>query len=193
MNRVITLSALVLILLIGITFFFKQPQDSELTAEAPVENSSSNSPTQPSISNAVAIPETVQEVEKPDPNDPRLNRLPDGRVEFLQSVTSARQITHETKTGDRISIIKSLIADYRYAYKENPVGTENIEITKQLLGDNPMRIVFLNLDSPALVDNVLLDEWGEPLFFHALSGTQMEIRSAGIDKEMWTDDDLTSE
>ena len=36
----------------------------------------------------------------------------------------------------------------------------------------------------------LIDRWGTPLFFHALGGGRHEIRSAGPDKRLWTDDDL---
>ena len=36
----------------------------------------------------------------------------------------------------------------------------------------------------------LCDRWGTPFFFHAESATHMEIRSAGPDKKMWTDDDV---
>ena len=36
----------------------------------------------------------------------------------------------------------------------------------------------------------LIDPWGTPYFFHQLSGTEMEIHSAGPDKVMWTQDDL---
>ncbi len=36
----------------------------------------------------------------------------------------------------------------------------------------------------------LVYSWGTPFFFHQLSATQMEIRSAGPDRVMWTADDL---
>jgi hypothetical protein len=35
----------------------------------------------------------------------------------------------------------------------------------------------------------LIDRWGTPLFFHALGGGRFEIRSAGPDRKLWTDDD----
>jgi hypothetical protein len=35
----------------------------------------------------------------------------------------------------------------------------------------------------------LVDRWGTPYFFHQLSRDHMEIRSAGPDKVMWTQDD----
>lgn len=36
----------------------------------------------------------------------------------------------------------------------------------------------------------LVDRWQTPLFFHPLGEHRFEIRSAGPDKKMWTDDDL---
>ena len=36
----------------------------------------------------------------------------------------------------------------------------------------------------------LCDRWGRPFFFHQLSGTKMEIRSAGPARQLWTDDDV---
>jgi hypothetical protein len=36
----------------------------------------------------------------------------------------------------------------------------------------------------------LIDRWGTPLFFHALGGGRYEVRSAGPDGKLWTDDDL---
>jgi hypothetical protein len=36
----------------------------------------------------------------------------------------------------------------------------------------------------------LLDRWGTPYFFHAVSRTELEIRSAGPDGKLGTDDDV---
>lgn len=72
----------------------------------------------------------------------------------------------------------------------NPVGT-NQEITRALMGDNPKHVNFLKADGNRVNSNgELVDVWGTPYFFHQLSGTLMEIRSAGPDRQMWTDDDL---
>jgi len=38
----------------------------------------------------------------------------------------------------------------------------------------------------------LIDRWGTPYFFHVLSNTGMEIRSAGQDGEFYTEDDAIS-
>jgi hypothetical protein len=38
----------------------------------------------------------------------------------------------------------------------------------------------------------LVDPWGAPCFFHQISGSDMEIRSADADGKMWTADDLVT-
>ena len=72
----------------------------------------------------------------------------------------------------------------------NPVGT-NPEITSALQGENPKHINFLKADGNRVNSRgELVDLWGTPYFFHQLSGTEMEIRSAGPDRIMYTSDDL---
>jgi hypothetical protein len=72
----------------------------------------------------------------------------------------------------------------------NPVGN-NAEITRALLGENPKQANFLKAEAGQRINanGELVDGWGTPYFFHALSGTEMEIRSAGPDKKMYTADD----
>ena len=71
----------------------------------------------------------------------------------------------------------------------NPVG-ENAEITAALAGDNPVRFAFIPRGHRAInARGELVDRWGTPFRFHQLSGTQMEIRSAGPDKRFGTADD----
>lgn len=60
-----------------------------------------------------------------------------------------------------------------------------------LRGKNPAHERFLPDQHIALnAAGQLVDRWQTPLFFHALGGRRFEIRSAGPDKKMWTDDDL---
>jgi len=74
----------------------------------------------------------------------------------------------------------------------NPVG-ENVEITAALAGDNPLHFAFISRSHPAInARGELCDRWGTPFFFHAMSGTQMIVRSAGPDKKLWTSDDVSS-
>ena len=86
---------------------------------------------------------------------------------------------------DKVSL---MIRDYRTIAGENPVGT-NAEIMAAVTGGNP-QATFGPPEGVALNDKgELIDRWGTPYFFHQLSRDQMEIRSAGADKVLWTADD----
>lgn len=89
--------------------------------------------------------------------------------------------------------VRRAVRQYGTMFGGNPVGT-NPEITAQLAGKNPRGINFINADAGMRVNEKgeLVDSWGTPLFFHQLSGTDTEVRSAGPDKVMWTSDDLVS-
>ena len=87
--------------------------------------------------------------------------------------------------------LSHVIRAYGSQFGGNPVGS-NAEITRALAGRNPKHINFLNPDAGLRVDSTgkLVDPWGTPYFFHQLSGTQMEVHSAGPDRVMWTREDL---
>ena len=58
-------------------------------------------------------------------------------------------------------------------------------------GLNPAHERFLPDQHAALnPQGQLVDRWKTPLFFHALGGRRFELRSAGPDKKLWTDDDI---
>ncbi|MDB6149726.1 MAG: hypothetical protein JWQ44_1174 [Chthoniobacter sp.] len=85
--------------------------------------------------------------------------------------------------------VRITFRDFRSALGENPVGT-NAEITSALLGQNPRQLKLGVPPGSALNGSgELTDRWGTPYFFHQLSRTDMEIRSAGPDRTMWTGDD----
>jgi cytoskeletal protein RodZ len=85
------------------------------------------------------------------------------------------------------------VKNYGATFGENPVGT-NPEITEALTGKNPKGINFITAESGLRVNEngEMVDAYGTPFFFHQLSGQEMEIRSAGEDKKMWTFDDLVT-
>ena len=90
--------------------------------------------------------------------------------------------------------VRHAIHDFGAMFGGNPVGV-NSEITGQLNGANPKHANFIQSDAGMRINEKgeLVDPWGTPYFFHQLSGTEMEIRSAGPDKIMWTADDLITE
>lgn len=83
------------------------------------------------------------------------------------------------------------IRQYGEMFGGNPVGT-NPEFTKQLGGDNSRHINFINAEAGMRVNanGELIDPWGTPYFFHQISGSDTEVRSAGPDRIMWTADDI---
>jgi len=90
-----------------------------------------------------------------------------------------------------LRIVNAIFEHYRGAtHGADPVG-ENREITAALTGRNKLGFAFIPRDCSALnAQGELCDRWGTPFFFHQLSGTQMEIRSAGPDQKLWTGDDV---
>lgn len=83
-----------------------------------------------------------------------------------------------------------MLREYRNVLRENPVGT-NAEIMSAINGSNPRQIKLGPPAGQRLNDKgELIDRWGTPYFFHQLSATRMEIRSAGPDRKMWSADDV---
>lgn len=91
-----------------------------------------------------------------------------------------------------LRLVSEILATFRsnFAREGNPVGT-NAEITAALVGRNQLRLSLIPADHPAINSRgELCDRWGTPFFFHAESAAQMEIRSAGRDRRLWTEDDV---
>lgn len=71
----------------------------------------------------------------------------------------------------------------------NPVG-ENAEITAALMGQNRLGLALIPKGHRAVNERgELCDRFGTPYRFHQISGTRMEIRSAGPDRKFATEDD----
>jgi hypothetical protein len=90
----------------------------------------------------------------------------------------------------RLARIDRLLRDFARNLGEFPIGT-NADITRALRGNNLKKIVLVTPDEMPINDRgELIDDWQTPYFFHQVSGRQMEIYSAGPDRQMWTADDL---
>jgi hypothetical protein len=135
---------------------------------------------------------------------PASTRPPGGRVESLANppgsleppnappARGAAPVPNESVPSPEAVIrhVRMVITQYNGLFGENPVGT-NEEITRALLGNNPRQVNFLSQETDRLTANgEWLDPWGTPYFFHQRSGQDLEVRSAGPDRIMWTADDL---
>lgn len=124
-------------------------------------------------------------------DDARITRNSDGSVVFEQAIELAHQLhSAENQPLDDLQILDAILGFYRLVYRSNPVG-ENLEVLAALTGKNPHKIVVFPSDHPSFnASGELLDRWGTPYFFHALSGTRLDILSPGPDKKRNTRDDI---
>ena len=85
-----------------------------------------------------------------------------------------------------------MLRDFRTVQGENPTGT-NAEIMKAVMGGNKKGAQLGPPTGMALNrDGELVDRWGTAVFFHQNSATDMDIRSAGPDRKLYTSDDLVT-
>ena len=114
-----------------------------------------------------------------------ISPAPSGQPSPLQFTNFAPAIVLEN--------MSRTIRQYGTMFGGNPIGN-NSEITAALAGNNPKHINFIQTEAGMRVNEngELIDPWGTPYFFHQLSGTDMEIHSAGPDRIMWTTDDLVT-
>ncbi len=112
-------------------------------------------------------------------------------MEILQDYATERSdARHDLELMDR------LLGSYRTLVKgDDPLNfASNATIAESIRGKNPAHMAFLPERHRAFNEaGEIVDRWKTPLFFHVLSQDQIEIRSAGPDKQMWTDDDLQHE
>ncbi len=67
----------------------------------------------------------------------------------------------------------------------------NEDLALFLLGKNTYRTAYLSPGHPILNEKQqLVDRWNTPLKVHALSSKVLELRSAGPDQKLFTEDDL---
>lgn len=125
-------------------------------------------------------------------NDQRVKRDESGNRVVTEGVAIGRQLhSQEASAEEDLDYLEQIFGLYRLSFQLNPVAGDNQMIMEALLGNNPEKLVVFPSDHPSLdATGQLLDRWGTPYFFHALSGTKMEIFSAGPDREFNTSDDI---
>ena len=122
------------------------------------------------------------------PSSHRGERFPLPGDEILRAYRSPTATIHED-----LHHVYTVLDNFRLLAKVDgalPLGS-NEEIVQALTGENPVKLQFLSPDHPAIdAEGRLVDRWDMPLFFHALAHDRIEIRSAGPDRILWTQDDI---
>ena len=110
------------------------------------------------------------------------------RPRFIPVKSSGSRHAAEPELDPQLESAATSVRNYRVAFSKNPVGN-NREITQTLSGKNSLTAKYLPADAPMNDKGQLIDRWDQPIFFHQISATVMEVRSAGPDHIMWTADD----
>ena len=116
----------------------------------------------------------------------------EGKHVVIEAVQIAEGLhSPDSSAEEDLDYIEQILGIYRLSFQQNPVAGDNQMVMEALLGSNPRKLVVFPGNHPAInAQGELLDRWGNPYFFHALSGTEMEIFSAGPDGEFNTSDDV---
>jgi hypothetical protein len=107
-------------------------------------------------------------------------------------VLESRLHSQTGTAGQDVEILQEMLALYREANGGAlPIAPDNAVLMSQLRGRNGRRVAVISSSNRNLnASGELLDRWGTAYFFHPVSSAVMEIRSAGPDKVMWTEDDV---
>jgi hypothetical protein len=179
-----------------------RPVDTNASGNAPSKQSTSNKADPRQDNKAPVGPQFYDFPEKLDRpsrdrvtstrEDTRFTRTDDGSLHIKPALDLARTL-HDpsTTTQEDLEQINAIIGLYYWIYQQNPVG-DNEDIVAQLTGRNSKQVVVIPPDHPSISpDGQLLDRYGNPYFFHAISESKMDIWSYGPDGIVGTNDDFT--
>ena len=118
-----------------------------------------------------------------------------GVVILREIADSAADLHRGTDSAEEdLAIIAGLAEAYRKIFGRYPTGGVNGEIMDSLRGRNDRNLAVIDPEHPDIgQQGDLVDRWGTPYYFHSVSRNELEIRSAGPDRKLWTEDDVTLE
>src|SRR5581483_10576360 len=177
-------------------FCFNSPRPASPKIDSTAATSPANPAASPAVSAHPSAVAAASEARAASASSPGPNATPSATTTTAASSTPSVSVPEYTDIPPATVLenMRTAVLSYGHTFGGNPVGT-NPEITSALNGDNPKQIKFLQPDAGMRINGngELVDNWGTPFFFHQLSGSQTEIRSAGPDRKMWTSDDLVIE
>ena len=98
-----------------------------------------------------------------------------------------------TRPDAEPQLVLDVLKAYRRYFGAYPAGENNRQFVNALLGANKDALPFLAHDHPRINANGdLVDAWGTPFYFHQNSRNSVEVRSAGPDRLLYTDDDIVA-
>jgi len=146
----------------------------------------------------VPAPSDLKGETQPTAESPPTSLLPEASMTGSTSVVEidpanqelANRLSNpESAPEDDLEIVQSFLQIYSKAQGGNPTG-DNSDITSAMTGTNGHRGRVFPRNHPSIREGQMVDRWGTPYWFHPNSGHSMEIRSAGPDRQLFTQDDL---
>lgn len=177
-NRRVFYAILTLIIAVGI-WYFGRPKPPE-PVRSPIPTKAPPFPTQSPAAIANLPPDSIPRIAE------GAGSAEDATFEGIDQLNASGKTIN-----DDLRLLNDLFSSWQVTYPHggNPVGS-NAEITRAFTGVNKFHLAMIPKKHPAInAAGELVDRWGTPFFFHQLSGTRMEIRSAGPDRKLYTADD----
>ena len=117
---------------------------------------------------------------------------PESSEPFLGEVLMDNYADPSGTVQDDLRYVQRLLMSVRTLVKTQDPGrmAVNEDVVDVLTGRNDYKIVFLPPNHPSINPaKQLIDRWGTPLFFHLEAADRLDVRSAGPDKILFTNDD----
>lgn len=107
-----------------------------------------------------------------------------------RSPLADRLLAKDGSGGEDAKVVYGLLEFYLKTFGGLPTAEDNPGFVRALSGANPRQLQILPPDHAAInARGELVDRHGTPYFFHLLAQDAVEVRSAGEDRSMWTEDD----
>ena len=99
----------------------------------------------------------------------------------------------EGNIAEDVEALHALLTQYLLILKDRPgppIGND-VDLAKILKGQNTLHRALLPTDHPSFGPNGrLIDRWGTPYHIHARGHSSFDVRSAGPDKHLFSEDDI---
>ena len=112
---------------------------------------------------------------------------------MMQSLKSIGSTAHSLREARLFpTLVQNACFTYLMEYNRFP-PLENKRLAAALLGENSRKMVFITLPKKGLnAEGEIVDRWGTPLKITFKANTDVQVISAGPDREFGTADDIFS-